>query len=171
MFGEGAPDAEVMFVGEAPGKTEDETGRPFVGRAGQLLTRIIENAMGMPRREVFIANANKCRPPGNRDPQPDEIGACLPFLKRQIELVQPRVVVALGRVAANNLLGHSEPRPMRRMRGADLSFEGIPLVATWHPAYLLRNDSAKGETWADIKRVNRLLGRAEIPPPWRGDRT
>jgi uracil-DNA glycosylase family 4 len=168
VFGEGDANADVMFVGEAPGGAEDRTGRPFVGPAGQLLTRIIENAMGVARSSVFIANVNKCRPPGNRDPEPDEVGACLPWLRRQVEFVQPKVLVALGRIAANNLLGHVEPRPMRQLRGATLEVEGVPLVATWHPAYLLRNEAAKGETWQDIKRVNRLLGRPEVPPPWRG---
>jgi DNA polymerase len=161
VFGEGAPDARVMFVGEAPGAREDEQGRPFVGPAGQLLTRIIENAMGLARAHTYIANVNKCRPPGNRNPEPDEIAACLPFLRRQIELIRPAVIVALGRVAAHNLLGTT--RPMRDLRGANLSYAGIPVVVTWHPAYLLRTPSAKRETWDDIKRVNRLLGRPETP--------
>lgn len=169
VFGEGDPSADVMFVGEAPGGAEDRQGRPFVGPAGQLLTRIIENAMGVARSAVFIANVNKCRPPGNRDPEPDEVGSCLPFLRRQIEFVEPKVIVALGRISANNLLGYLEPKPMRRLRGdPTLTVAGVPLVATWHPAYLLRNGAAKSETWSDIKRVNRLLGRPEVPPPWRG---
>ncbi|MCB9872406.1 MAG: uracil-DNA glycosylase [Planctomycetes bacterium] len=162
VFGEGSADARVMFVGEAPGQVEDETGRPFVGRSGELLDRIIENGMGMRRADVFIANINKCRPPGNRDPEPDEIAACLPWLRAQIEIIRPEVVITLGRVALNNLLGTAEP--MRRMRGRDLKYQGIPVVATWHPAYLLRNPAAKAETWDDIKRANRLLGNPEVPP-------
>lgn len=166
VFGEGDPTADVMFVGEAPGAREDEQGRPFVGPAGRLLTKIIENAMGMPRRATYIANVNKCRPPGNRDPEPHEVAACLPFLKAQIQAIQPKVLVTLGRVAAQNLLG--ETRSVSRLRGAELEFEGIPVIATWHPAYLLRNPNAKRETWADIKRVNAKLGRPEVPDPFRG---
>ena len=161
--GEGDPDARVMFVGEAPGQVEDETGRPFVGRSGQLLDRIIENAMGMRREDVFIANINKCRPPGNRDPEPLEIAACLPWLRAQIEIIKPEVIVTLGRVAAWNLLGVAEP--MGRLRGRKLSYEDTPVVATWHPAYLLRNPAAKAQTWDDVKRVNRLLGNPEVPTP------
>ncbi len=162
VFGEGNQNARVMFVGEAPGAREDEQGRPFVGPAGQLLTRIIENAMGLAREDTYIANINKCRPPGNRNPEPDEVAACLPFLRAQIRLIKPEVLVALGRVAARNLTG--SPKPMRALRGMRLEYEGIPLVVTWHPAYLLRNPAAKGGTWEDIKRVNQLLGRPEIPP-------
>lgn len=161
VFGEGSPTARVMFVGEAPGQVEDETGRPFVGRSGQLLDKIIEKAMGMRREDVFIANINKCRPPGNRDPEPAEIAACLPWLRAQIAIIQPEVIVTLGRVALWNLLGVSES--MRNMRGRQLDYEGTPVVATWHPAYLLRTPSAKAETWVDIKRVNRLLGNPEVP--------
>jgi DNA polymerase len=161
VFGEGAPTAAVMFIGEAPGREEDRQGRPFVGPAGQLLDRIIVNAMGLARADVFIANVNKCRPPGNRDPEPDEVAACLPYLRQQVAIIRPRVIVTLGRVATWNLLGVSEP--MGRLRGRELVYEGIPVVATWHPAYLLRTPSAKAETWADIKRVNRLLGRPEVP--------
>ncbi len=161
VFGEGNPDARVMFVGEAPGQREDETGRPFVGRAGQLLDKIIENAMGMQRADVYIGNINKCRPPGNRDPEPDEVAACLPWIREQIQLVQPEVIVTLGRVAAWNLLSVHDP--MKTLRGRTLLYEGIPVVATWHPAYLLRNPAAKAGTWEDIKRVNRLLGLPEVP--------
>ena len=161
VFGEGAADADVMFVGEAPGAREDEQGRPFVGPAGQLLNRILENAMGLERDAVYIANVNKCRPPGNRNPEPDEIGACLPYLQAQIRAIRPRVLVTLGRVAAHNLLGTD--LSMTRLRGRDLEYDGIPVVATWHPAYLLRNPAAKRETWEDVKRVNRILGRPEDP--------
>ncbi|GAB4157944.1 MAG: hypothetical protein Fur0037_25680 [Planctomycetota bacterium] len=162
VFGEGNPAAEIFFVGEAPGAAEDLSGRPFVGPAGQLLGRIIENAVGSTREEVFIGNVNKCRPPNNRDPEPDEVAACLPFLRRQVQAIRPRAIVALGRVAAHNLLGTS--LPMRVLRGRDLDYEGIPVVVTWHPAYLLRDPSHKAETWEDIKRLNRLLGRPEVPP-------
>jgi len=161
VFGEGSPDARVLFVGEAPGAREDEEGRPFVGPAGRLLTRIIENAMGLQRGEVYIANVNKCRPPGNRNPEPDEVAACLPFLHAQIRAVQPEVIVVLGRVAAHSLLGTHQP--MGQLRGRDFEVAGIPVVPTWHPAYLLREEAAKAETWEDIKRVNRLLGRPEVP--------
>ena len=161
--GEGSPQSRVMFIGEAPGQVEDETGRPFVGRSGQLLDRIIENAMGMRREDVFIANINKCRPPGNRDPEPLEIAACLPWLRAQVKIIKPEVIVTLGRVAAWNLLGVSQA--MGRLRGRELSYEDTPVVATWHPAYLLRNPAAKVQTWEDIKRVNRLLGNPEVPTP------
>jgi DNA polymerase len=161
VFGEGDPRARVMFVGEAPGAVEDQTGRPFVGPAGQLLDKIIANAMGLRRDDVYIANVNKCRPPGNREPEPDEVAACLPYLRRQVEIVQPAVIVALGRTAAHNLLGTTESTG--RLRGRLLDYHGIPVVVTWHPAYLLRDPSHKRETWDDIKRVNVLLGRPEVP--------
>jgi len=165
VFGEGNPKARVMFIGEAPGAKEDQTGRPFVGPAGQLLDRILAGAMGLQRSEVYIANINKCRPPGNRAPEPDEVAACLPFLRQQIALVRPEVIVCLGRTAAHNLLGMTEP--MHALRGRPLAYEGVPVVVTWHPAYLLRDASHKRETWDDIKRVNRLLGLPERPvaPP------
>lgn len=165
VFGEGDARARVMFVGEAPGFHEDQQARPFVGAAGQLLDRIIENGMGLRRAEVYIANVNKCRPPDNREPEPDEVAACLPFLREQVRIVRPEVLVCLGRVASSNLLGTS--LPMRTLRGRPLTYEGIPVVVTWHPAYLLRNPAAKAETWEDVKRVNRMLGRPERPtgPP------
>jgi DNA polymerase len=165
VFGEGSARARVMFIGEAPGQTEDETGRPFVGKAGQLLTRIVENAMGLARADVYIANVNKCRPPGNREPQPDEVAACLPFLRDQVRAVRPAVIVTLGKVATWNLLGVTDP--MKRLRGRALEYDGIPVVATWHPAYLLRNPAAKADTWEDVKRVNRLLGAPDVPTPFR----
>ncbi len=161
VFGEGNPNAELMFVGEAPGAREDEQGRPFVGPAGQLLDRIIENAIGMQRADVYIANVNKCRPPGNRNPEPDEVAACLPILKNQIALIRPKLIVAMGRVAAANLL--STTQSVTRLRGQTLRAHGVPVVVTWHPAYLLRNPAAKVETWEDVKRVNRMLGRPEVP--------
>jgi uracil-DNA glycosylase family 4 len=163
VFGEGSPSARVLFVGEAPGAVEDQTGRPFVGPAGQLLDKILANAMGLRRDQVFIANINKCRPPGNREPQPDEVAACLPFLRRQIEILQPEVIVCLGRTAAQNLLGTTASTTA--LRGRQLDYLGIPVVVTWHPAYLLRDPSHKRETWDDVKRVNRLLGGPEVPPP------
>lgn len=163
VFGEGTSTAEVMFVGEAPGAQEDLSGRPFVGAAGQLLDRILENAMGLRREQVFIANVNKCRPPGNRDPEPDEVAACLPFLRQQIAIVQPKVIVCLGRIAARNLLDTT--LSVTALRHQDHTFQGTPVVVTWHPAFLLRDPSHKRETWDDIKRVNRLLGRPEVPPP------
>ncbi|MHC5062670.1 MAG: uracil-DNA glycosylase [Planctomycetota bacterium] len=155
VFGEGSPQARVMFVGEAPGAREDEQGRPFVGPAGQLLTDIIEKGMRIPRAETFIVNVNKCRPPGNRDPEPDEVAACLPYLRQQVEIIAPRVIVAMGRVAAQNLLSRNDP--VGRMRGKKIEYQGIPVVVTWHPAYLLRNPAAKADTWQDIQRAMALL--------------
>ncbi|MGK0202434.1 MAG: uracil-DNA glycosylase family 4 [Planctomycetota bacterium] len=165
VFGEGNPTARVMFIGEAPGAREDESGRPFVGPAGQLLERILEAAMGLQRSEAFVTNLNKCRAPGNRAPEADEVAACLPYLKQQVKLVQPEVLVCLGRTAAQNLLGSTES--LASMRGQDHSYNGVPVIVTWHPAYLLREPSKKRETWDDIKRVNKLLGRPEVPPPKR----
>lgn len=162
VFGEGNPRARVMFIGEAPGAREDQSGRPFVGDAGQLLDRIITGAMGLQRQDVYIANINKCRPPGNRAPEADEVAACLPFLRQQIEIVRPEVLVCLGRTAAQNLL--STTASTTALRGRELEYLGIPVVVTWHPAYLLREPAHKRETWEDIKRVNRLLGRPEVPP-------
>jgi DNA polymerase len=163
VFGEGHPAPRVLFVGEAPGAHEDRTGRPFVGQAGQLLDKILANAMGLRRDEVYIANVNKCRPPENRTPEADEVAACLPFLRRQVEILQPEVIVCLGRTAAQNLLGTTESTTT--LRGRTMEYLGIPVVVTWHPAYLLREPSRKRDTWDDIKRVNRLLGRPEVPPP------
>jgi len=161
VFGEGDPKARVMFIGEAPGAREDQTGRPFVGPAGQLLDRILSGAMGLQRPDVFIANINKCRPPGNRAPEADEVAACLPYLKQQVELVKPEVLVCLGRTAAQNLLGSTESTT--KMRQKQHEYAGIPVIVTWHPAYLLREPSRKRETWEDIKRVNQLLGLPEVP--------
>jgi uracil-DNA glycosylase family 4 len=153
VFGSGDPNAGIMFVGEAPGADEDQSGLPFVGAAGQLLTKIIE-AMGLSREEVYICNILKCRPPGNRDPQPEEIAQCEPYLKRQIDLVQPRVLCTLGRFAAQTLL--RSDLTMGRLRQREHRYEGIPLVATYHPAALLRNPQWKRPTWEDIKKVRRL---------------
>ena len=152
--GEGSPTAGLMFVGEGPGQVEDETGRPFVGRAGELLDQIIKS-VGLKRGEVFIANAVKCRPPGNRKPLPDEIAACMPYLERQIELIRPRVIVALGATAAEALL--QVRRSLAELRGRVHSYRGIPLVVTYHPAALLRNPNWKKPTWDDIRIARQLL--------------
>ena len=154
VFGVGNPSADLMFVGEAPGSDEDEQGIPFVGRAGQLLTKIIE-AMEMRRDDVYIANVIKCRPPGNRNPEPDEVLTCEPFLFRQIDLVQPKVVVALGKFAAQSLL--RTDTPITKLRGQVHPFRGAVLVPTFHPAYLLRSPDKKRETWEDMKLVRSLL--------------
>jgi DNA polymerase len=159
VFGVGNPRAELMFVGEGPGVDEDRQGEPFVGKAGQLLTKMIE-AMGYRREEVYIANVVKCRPPENRDPEPDEIAACEPFLRAQIAAVRPRVVVALGRFAVQTLL--RDPTPITRQRGAWRDYEGVKLMPTFHPAYLLRNPPEKAKAWADLQLVLRELGKA--PP-------
>jgi DNA polymerase len=156
VFGEGNPKAELMFVGEAPGHEEDLQGRPFVGRAGQLLTKMIE-AMGFTRDEVYIANVLKCRPPENRDPAPDEVERCRPYLLRQIELVEPRVLCALGRHALRTLTGYQGG--ITKVRGKPMEFGRWRVVPTFHPAYLLRNPGAKREAWEDLQAVLRLLGR------------
>lgn len=154
VFGVGNPRAALMFVGEAPGADEDEQGIPFVGRAGQLLTRIIE-AIGLERDDVYIANVIKCRPPGNRNPEPDEVATCQPFLVRQIDAIRPKVIVALGTFAARALVGGSAP--ISRLRGRVFACRGARLVPTFHPAYLLRNPAAKRDTWEDMKKVRSLL--------------
>ncbi len=161
VFGMGHPDADLMFIGEGPGAEEDRQGLPFVGAAGELLTRIIQ-AIEMTRDEVYIANVVKCRPPGNRDPQPDEVAACRGYLERQIALVRPRVIVALGRVAAQTLLGNDSP--IGRMRGQWFRVQSIPTMVTYHPAALLRNSALKRPTWEDIQQVRDFLrtGRLEI---------
>ncbi len=156
VFGVGNPTAELMFVGEGPGRDEDLQGEPFVGRAGQLLTEIITKGMKLKRPDVYIANVIKCRPPENRNPEPDEIASCLPFLRRQIELVGPRVIVALGTFAAQTLLGVRTP--ISRLRGVWHEYQGIKVMPTLHPAYLLRNPADKRLVWADIKQVMRELG-------------
>jgi DNA polymerase len=155
VFGSGHPDAELMFIGEGPGAEEDRQGLPFVGPAGALLTRIIA-AIGMDRREVYIANMVKCRPPRNRDPEPDEVASCRRFLEGQIDLVRPRVIVALGRVAAQALLGTSES--LGRLRGRWHEVRGVPTRVTYHPAALLRYTEYKRPTWQDMQAVrDRLL--------------
>jgi len=154
VFGTGSPDADLMFVGEAPGFDEDVQGEPFVGRAGQLLTRIIQ-AIELKREDVYIANILKCRPPNNRDPQPGEIEVCEPFLFRQIEAVQPMILVALGKYAAQTLLRTKEA--ISRLRGRFFDYRGLLLLPTFHPSYLLRNPSAKREVWEDMKKVRDTL--------------
>jgi DNA polymerase len=161
VYGVGNPSAELMFVGEGPGADEDAQGEPFVGKAGQLLTKMIE-AMGFARSEVYIANIVKCRPPGNRDPEPDEIEACEPFLRRQIDAVKPKVIVALGRVSAQTLL--RVDTPVSRLRGQWREYQGVRLMPTFHPAYLLRSPGEKGKAWDDLKAVLKELGRT-VPAP------
>lgn len=160
VFGVGNPNAELMFVGEAPGGDEDIQGVPFVGRAGQLLTKIIE-AIEMARDQVYIANVIKCRPPQNRNPEPDEVETCEPFLFAQIDIIRPKVIVALGTFAARALLRSTDP--ISRLRGRVFDYRGSKLIPTFHPAYLLRNPSSKREVWEDMKLVKRLLGDAPAP--------
>ena len=154
VFGVGNPNADLMFVGEAPGADEDIQGIPFVGRAGQLLTKIIE-AIGLTRDDVYIANVIKCRPPQNRNPEQDEVETCEPFLFRQIDIIKPKVIVALGTFAARTLLRTLDP--ISRLRGRCYEFRGAKLVPTFHPAYLLRNPASKREVWEDMKLAKRLL--------------
>ena len=154
VFGVGNPNADLMFVGEAPGADEDEQGIPFVGRAGQLLTKIIE-AIGLTRDDVYIANVIKCRPPQNRNPEPDEVDTCEPFLFRQIDVIKPKVIVALGKFGAQTLLRTQEP--ISRLRGRIFDFRGAKLIPTFHPAYLLRNPSSKREVWEDMKVARKFL--------------
>jgi len=159
VFGVGDPRAALVFVGEGPGEDEDLKGEPFVGRAGQLLTRMIE-AMGFRREEVYIANVVKCRPPGNRNPEPDEIAACEGFLKAQLAAIGPRVIVALGKFAAQTLL--RETTPISKLRGRWFEYAGVKLMPTFHPAYLLRSPEEKKRAWEDLQLVMKELGK---PPP------
>jgi len=154
VFGVGNPEADLMFVGEAPGADEDIQGEPFVGRAGQLLTKIIE-AIGLRREDVYIANVIKCRPPNNRNPEPDEVEQCEPFLFQQIDTIRPKVIVALGKFAAQSLLRTTDP--ITRLRGREYRYRDAILIPTYHPAYLLRTPSAKREVWVDMKRVRAIL--------------
>jgi DNA polymerase len=156
VFGVGNPAAHLVFVGEGPGADEDEQGEPFVGKAGQLLNKMIE-AMGYRREDVYICNVVKCRPPGNRNPEPDEIAACEPFLKKQLAAIRPRMIVTLGKFAAQCLL--RDDTPISRLRGQFRSYEGVPLMPTFHPAYLLRDPTKKKEAWEDLKAVMHELDR------------
>jgi DNA polymerase len=162
VFGVGNPNADLLFVGEAPGADEDAQGEPFVGKAGQLLTKMIE-AMGYRREDVYICNVLKCRPPGNRNPEPDEVASCEPFLKKQLAAIRPRMIVALGKFAVQCLL--RDDSPISRLRGNFRAYEGIPLMPTFHPAYLLRDPSKKKLAWQDLKEVNAALARVGITPP------
>ena len=157
VFGVGNPDADWLIIGEAPGAEEDRRGEPFVGRAGQLLDQMLL-AIGQSRDSVFIANILKCRPPNNRDPKPDEAAACRAYLERQIELLRPKIILAVGKIAAQNLLGSADP--VGRMRGRPHQFSGIPLVVTYHPAYLLRSPSQKQKSWSDLCLATRLAAES-----------
>ncbi len=154
VFGVGSPDAELMFVGEAPGRDEDMQGIPFVGRAGQLLTKIIES-IDLRRDDVYIANVIKCRPPDNRNPEPDEVRTCEPFLFAQVDAIQPRVIVALGSFAARALLRTEDA--ISKLRGRIFDYRGAQLIPTFHPAYLLRSPDRKREVWEDMKKVRSIL--------------
>ena len=161
VFGEGSLQAKLVFIGEGPGEAEDKAGRPFVGEAGRLLTRIIEKGMGLKRSDVYICNVVKCRPPGNRDPERDEINTCIPFLKQQLNIIKPDVICTLGRIAAQQLIG--EDFKITAERGKWRSFMDIPLMPTYHPAYILRNPSRerelKGLVWKDIQEI---MGRLNL---------
>ena len=158
VFGVGNTQAEWMIIGEAPGAEEDRQGEPFVGRAGKLLDQML-HAIGQSRESVFIANILKCRPPNNRDPKPDEAAACRDYLERQIALIRPKIILAVGRIAAQNLLGSDDP--VGRMRGHAHDLDGIPLVVTYHPAYLLRSPSQKRKSWSDLCLARRLAAEAD----------
>lgn len=159
VFGVGNPRADILFVGEAPGADEDRLGEPFVGAAGQLLTKIIQ-AMGLAREDVFICNVLKCRPPNNRDPLPEEVASCEPYLKEQIRMVAPKVICCLGKFASQALLRSQSS--LGRLRGQQHEYEGIPLIVTYHPAALLRNAAYKKDTWEDVKWVRRLFDGTEL---------
>lgn len=153
VFGDGNPNAKLMVIGEAPGADEDDTGHPFVGRAGQLLTAILKS-VGFSRSEVFICNILKCRPPQNRKPLPDEVVSCSPYLHRQIDIIQPKLILALGTTAANTLLDNQET--LTDMRGKVHEYRGVPMIVTFHPAALLRNPNWKVHTWQDIQKVRKM---------------
>ena len=157
VFGEGSPDARLVFIGEGPGQNEDQTGRPFVGRAGELLNKMI-SGMGLQREDVYIANVVKCRPPGNREPAPDEVATCTPYLERQLEIIHPGVIVTLGKPAMQHMLRSKEP--MSRMRGQWQSWRGIKLMPTFHPAYLLRSYTRANRemVWSDLQQAMQVLG-------------
>lgn len=157
VFGEGNPDADLMFIGEAPGREEDIQARPFVGEAGQLLTKLIEK-IGLKREEVYIGNIVKCRPPQNRDPEEDEMRTCSTFIDRQIDIISPEIIIALGRISAQTLI--NTKTPISKLRGRFYEYKGIPLMPTFHPAYLLRNPKDKWLVWEDVQKVlERLRGK------------
>ncbi|QTA80285.1 Uracil DNA glycolyase superfamily protein [Desulfonema limicola] len=156
VFGAGSPNARLIFVGEGPGYDEDLSGEPFVGKAGQLLTKIIK-AMNLTREQVYICNIVKCRPPGNRNPEPDEIMTCIPFLKKQIAVIKPEFICALGKIAAQALLNSTQP--ISKIRGSFFDYQGIKLMPTFHPAFLLRNPAKKGDVWEDMKKIMREMGQ------------
>ncbi len=156
VFGSGNPDAELVFVGEAPGSDEDQQGLPFVGRAGQLLTKIIES-IGLKREEVYICNVLKCRPPDNRNPEPDEVNSCNPFMKKQLAAIRPKIVCCLGTFAAQTVL--QTAAPISKLRGKFFDLDGMRAIATFHPAYLLRSPDKKREVWEDMKQIRAELFR------------
>jgi DNA polymerase len=156
VFGSGNPNAELVFVGEAPGYDEDQQGLPFVGRAGQLLTKIIES-INFKREDVYICNVLKCRPPENRNPEPDEVGACNPFLRKQLAVIRPKIVCCLGTFAAQTVLQTASP--ISKLRGKFMDMDGIRVIATFHPAYLLRSPDKKREVWEDMKQIRAELFR------------
>jgi DNA polymerase len=158
VFGVGDPSAHWLFVGEAPGAEEDRRGEPFVGRAGQLLNSMLL-ALGLTREQVFIANVLKCRPPGNRDPRPEEARSCADYLNRQIALIRPKIMVAVGRIAAQNLLGSDAPLGKLRQQVHAFGPEKVPLIVTYHPAYLLRSPGEKRKAWEDLKFAKRVMER------------
>jgi DNA polymerase len=169
VFGDGSPSADLVFVGEAPGHDEDQQGLPFVGAAGEMLTRMITNVLRLRRDQVYIGNLLKCRPPANRDPQPDEITMCTPFLDRQLASIGPRLIVALGRPAAQFLLGTTEP--VGRLRGQVHHRGDVPVIVTYHPAYLLRSPHEKRKAMDDLQQIRAVLQQAtgvELPPPLSG---
>lgn len=157
VFGEGNEQAKIMFVGEGPGETEDKTGRPFVGNAGEVLTRMIENVIGIKREEAYIANIVKCRPPNNRVPTQAEAASCKPYLEKQIELINPQIIVALGGTALTHLTGKEQP--IMKIRGTLMEYKGAVLIPTFHPSFLLRNPSAKKEAYADMLLIKSQLER------------
>jgi len=157
VFGEGSERADIVFIGEAPGAEEDKQGRPFVGRAGQLLTNMIKK-MGYTREDVYIGNILKCRPPGNRDPLPEEMEQCFPYLAKQLEIIKPKVIVTLGKHASHTLLGVKTP--ITKLRGNLGNFRGIPVMPTFHTAYLLRNPNKKWDVWEDMQKVLKIVGRS-----------
>ncbi len=160
VFGEGDSDARLMFIGEGPGREEDVQGRPFVGDAGEVLTKLIVK-MGLKREDVYIANIVKCRPPMNRDPEEDETASCSPFLEKQIDVISPEIIITLGRISSQKLLGTTTP--ISRLRGTFLNYRNIPVMPTFHPAYLLRNPKAKWDTWDDVQKVlEKLKDKGEV---------